>query len=212
MPQSSAGRPAPPRSVRIRAPVGDTATRSTTWRTPKHRERRPRCSPWSAPARQRCPADEGSSPKPSLDGDKHRHLLIPGILTAFGIGICFVTGTVAAMSGVAMPQAGLASVWSPPRGSSAAHSGSPCWPRSRRRPSSAAAPRPHLRLPPRVPRRPRIRGHGAVVASRDLHGSRAAAGRPRLPRTDPMTHRRPRLPLAGSRARCAGSPAGISGL
>jgi predicted MFS family arabinose efflux permease len=43
------------------------------------------------------------------DGTYAADVLVPGILTAFGIGICFVTGTVAAMSGVAMPQAGLAS-------------------------------------------------------------------------------------------------------
>jgi predicted MFS family arabinose efflux permease len=43
------------------------------------------------------------------DGSYAADVLVPGILTAFGIGISFVTGTVVAMSGVAMPQAGLAS-------------------------------------------------------------------------------------------------------
>src|SRR4051812_22344919 len=45
----------------------------------------------------------------SADGSYAADVLVPGILTALGIGICFVTGAVVAMSGVAMPQAGLAS-------------------------------------------------------------------------------------------------------
>ena len=43
------------------------------------------------------------------DGSYLADVLAPGVLTALGIGLCFVSVTVVAMSGVANPQAGLAS-------------------------------------------------------------------------------------------------------
>ena len=60
--------------------------------------------------------------------------VLPGSLVlAFGIGLAFVTGAIAAVSGADPREAGLARGSSTPRGCSAAHSGSRSWRRLRRR-------------------------------------------------------------------------------